>query len=76
MIAPSSARPHVISAAATRRPSGVTGTTSPYPTVDSVEQAHHTESPKVRIVACGCPRSTWYMASDAANPSSEADIPA
>lgn len=76
MIAPSSARPQAISATATRRPAGVTGTMSPYPTVDSVEQAHHTESPKVWIVACGRPRSTWYMARDAANPSSKADMPA
>lgn len=41
------------------RPFGVTGATSPYPTVESVEAAHHTESPKVTIVACGAWYSAW-----------------
>jgi hypothetical protein len=70
--APSSASPQTIRTAAMTRPPAVTGTASPYPTVVSVSHAHHTASPKVRIVVPGAPRSCWYTASAAEKPSSSA----
>lgn len=57
--APSSASPQAITPTAVTRPPVVTGVTSPYPTVASVAQAHHTASPKVRIVAPGASTSYW-----------------
>jgi hypothetical protein len=74
--APSSARPPTISPTAMVLPLGVTGATSPYPTVVSVAHAHHTASPNVRIVAPGAMCSWWYTASAPENPSSRAVIPA
>src|SRR3954470_5520779 len=57
---PNTPRPHIITIAATTRPSGVTGTTSPYPTVVSVTTAHHNVAGRLPNTAgCTLRSSTW-----------------
>src|SRR3954469_16576276 len=57
---PNTAGPLIITIAATIRPSGVTGTTSPYPTVVSVTTAHHSVAGRLpNTVGCTLRSSTW-----------------
>src|SRR4051812_38043642 len=64
---PMSAIPHNINVMATKRPDAVTGNSSPYPTVVTVDADHHRASPNVSMVALGLPRSTSRMARLATN---------
>ena len=64
---PNTPRPQIITMAATSRPSGVTGTTSPYPTVVRVTTAHHKAAGTLPKVAGCTSRSRKYTATEARN---------
>ena len=56
-----------MTSAETTRPSGVTGTTSPYPTVVIVTTAHHRAAGTLPKVAGWASRSREYSATEARN---------
>ena len=68
--------PAIMVPVATNRPTGVTGVSSPYPTVVIVTTAHHSDLPKVVIVAPAASRSASNIANDARNTISTAEDPA
>ncbi len=64
---PNTPRPQIITTAATTRPSGVIGTTSPYPTVVKVAIAHHKAAGTLPKVAGWTSRSRKYTDTAARN---------
>ena len=64
---PNTPRPQIITSAATMRPSGVTGTTSPYPAVVRVTTAHHNAAGTLPKVAGWTSRSRKCSATEARN---------
>ena len=64
---PNTPSPQIITKAATSRPSGVIGTTSPYPTVVKVTTAHHNAAGTLPKVAGWTSRSRKYTATEARN---------
>ena len=64
---PNTPMPQIITNAATSRPSGVIGTTSPYPVVVRVATAHHNAAGTLPKPAGWASRSRKYMATEARN---------
>src|SRR5712672_2379544 len=64
---PNTPRPQIITTAATSRPSGVIGTTSPYPTVVKVAIAHHKAAGTLPKLAGWASRSRKYTVTEARN---------
>src|SRR6266446_1973362 len=64
---PNTPRPQIITSAATSLPSGVIGTTSPYPTVVRVAIAHHKAAGTLPKVAGWTSRSREYTDTEARN---------
>ncbi len=64
---PNTPSPQIITKAATSRPSGVIGTTSPYPIVVRVTTAHHKAAGTLPKVAGWTSRSRKYSATEARN---------
>src|SRR5882757_6729435 len=64
---PNTPRPEIMTRAETMRPSGVIGTTSPYPVVVIVTTAHHSAAGTLPKVAGWTSRSRKYSATEARN---------
>src|SRR6202035_4454753 len=64
---PNTPSPQIITTAATTRPSGVIGTTSPYPVVVSVATAHHSAAATLPKPAGCTSRSRKYNTTEARN---------